>query len=99
MVRPVGVAEVGLIETPYRLTPAVQRAFRALGATKVDEKGEVLRDIREPLDVARIERVLPVGYRSLLRDTIAVTRIDTGTCANCIPAEATAHVRHPPSRR
>ena len=80
------------IETPYRLTPAVQRGFRALGATKVGEKREVLRDIREPLDVARIERVLPAGYRVLLHDTIAVTRIDTGACANCIPAAATAHV-------
>src|SRR5436190_4959516 len=80
------------IDTPYRLTPAVQRGFRALGATKVDEKGEMLRGIREPLDVARIERVLPTGYRALLHDTIAVTRIDTGTCANCIPAAATAHV-------
>ena len=80
------------IETPYRLTPAVERGFHALGETKRDEKGEVLRTIREPLDVARIERVLPSGYRSLLHDTIAVTRIDTGTCANCIPAAATAHV-------
>lgn len=80
------------IPTPYRLTPAVARGFHALGATKVDEKGEVLREIREPLDVARIERVLPAGYRSLLRDTIAVTRIDTGDCTNCIPAVATADV-------
>ena len=80
------------IPTPYRLTPAVERAFHALGATKVDEKGEVLRAIGEPLDVARIERVLPAGYRSLLRDTIAVTRIDTGNCTNCLPAAATADV-------
>jgi acetylornithine deacetylase/succinyl-diaminopimelate desuccinylase-like protein len=80
------------IPTPYRLTPAVERAFHALGATKVDEKGEVLRAIREPLDRARIERVLPAGYRSLLRDTIAVTRIDTGDCTNCLPAVATADV-------
>src|SRR5205807_4413282 len=47
------------IETPYRLTPAVQRGFRALGETKRDEKGEVLREVGQPLDVARIERVLP----------------------------------------
>ena len=80
------------IPTPYRLTPAVERAFHALGATKVDEKGEVMRAIREPLDVARIERVLPAGYRSLLRDTIAVTRIETGKCTNCLPAAATADV-------
>ena len=33
------------IETPYRLTPAVQRGFRALGETKRDEKGEVLREV------------------------------------------------------
>jgi acetylornithine deacetylase/succinyl-diaminopimelate desuccinylase-like protein len=80
------------IATPYRLTPAVERAFHALGATKADEKGEVLRAIRDPLDVARIERVLPAGYRSLLHDTIAVTRIDTGACTNCLPAVATADV-------
>lgn len=90
------LAEIQQIPTPYRLTPAVGRGFRALGKTKADEKGEVLRSLAEskaePLDVARIERVLPGGYRSLLRDTIAVTRIDTGGCTNCIPAVATADV-------
>ncbi len=80
------------IPTPDRLTPAVERAFHALGKKKVDEKGEVLRAIRQPLDVARIERVLPSGYRSLLRDTIAVTRIDTGSCTNCLPAVATGDI-------
>ena len=80
------------IATPYRLTPAVARGFHALGKTKVDEKGKVLRTIAEPLDVARIDRVLSSGYRSLLRDTISVTRIDTGSCTNCIPATATADV-------
>ena len=80
------------IETPYRLTPSVARGFHALGATKRDEKGALLRDIAAPLDAARIERVLPAGYRSLLHDTIAVTRIDTGTCTNCIPAQAVAYV-------
>jgi acetylornithine deacetylase/succinyl-diaminopimelate desuccinylase-like protein len=86
------LAQIQQIPAPYRLTPAVARGFRALGKTKRDEKGEVLRAIGEPLDVARIERVLPTGYRSLLRDTIAVTRIDTGGCTNCIPAVATADV-------
>src|SRR5439155_8244535 len=86
------LAAVQQIATPYRLTPALERGLHALGKVRVDEKGEVLRGIREPLDVARIERVLPAGYRSLLRDTIAVTRIDTGNCTNCIPAVATADV-------
>jgi acetylornithine deacetylase/succinyl-diaminopimelate desuccinylase-like protein len=86
------LAAIQKIETPYRLTPAVARGFHILGATRPDEKGEVLRAMREPLDVPRIERVLPAGYRSLLHDTIAVTRIDTGACANCIPAQASANV-------
>ena len=80
------------IPTPYRLTPAVERFFRILGKSKVDEKGEVLREIREPIDAARVERVLPPGYRSLLHDTIAITRIEAGSCTNCIPAVASADV-------
>lgn len=80
------------IPTPYRLTPAVGRYFKLLGATKRDEKGEVLRSIGEPLDAARIERVLPAGYRSLLHDTIALTRIIGGTCTNCMPSTAFADI-------
>lgn len=78
------------IPTPYRLTPAVGRYFRILAGTKQDEKGEVLRSLREPLHVSRIERVLPPGYRSLLHDTIAITGIHGGACVNCMPASAVA---------
>lgn len=80
------------IPTPYRLTPAVSRYFHLLGATKHDEKGEVLRAVGEPLDIERIDRVLPSGYRSLLHDTIAITRIIGGICTNCLPATAFADV-------
>ena len=82
--------QIAQIPTPYRLTPSVGRFFRAVGKTKVDEKGEVLREIREPIDVGRVERVLPSGYRSLLHNTIAITRIEGGSCTNCLPARATA---------
>lgn len=80
------------IPTPYRLTPAVDRYFKMLAKSKHDEKGEVLGSLREPLDVPRIESVLPPGYRSLLRDTIAITRINGGVCPNCLPAKAFADV-------
>jgi acetylornithine deacetylase/succinyl-diaminopimelate desuccinylase-like protein len=80
------------IPTPYHLTPAVARYFKIVGTTKPDEKGEVLRSLSEPLDAARIERVLPPGYRSLLHDTIAVTGIHAGACVNCMPAIALAEV-------
>lgn len=78
------------IDTPYRLTPSVARYFHALGATKRDERGEVMRAISEPLDLPRIRRVLSPGYRALLHDTIAITRVNGGSCTNCLPAIAHA---------
>jgi acetylornithine deacetylase/succinyl-diaminopimelate desuccinylase-like protein len=78
------------IDTPYRLTPAVERYFHAIGVARKDERGEVLRGVHEPLDVARVKRVLPSGYRALLHDTIAVTRLGGGACTNCLPATGTA---------
>ena len=84
--------QISQIPTPYRLTPSVERYFRAMGKTKSDEKGEVLREIHDPIDAARVERVLPMGYRSLLHDTVAITRIDGGSCTNCLPGHATADI-------
>jgi acetylornithine deacetylase/succinyl-diaminopimelate desuccinylase-like protein len=80
------------IPTPYRLTPVVMRAFHAAGKTRPDERGEVLRGIAEPLDAARLDRVLSPGYRSLLRDTIAITRVAGGNSINVLPTSAVADV-------
>jgi acetylornithine deacetylase/succinyl-diaminopimelate desuccinylase-like protein len=80
------------IPTPYRLTPAVMRSFHAAGKARTDERGEVLRGIAEPVDSARVDRVLSPGYRSLLRDTIAITRIAGGNAINALPASAVADV-------
>ncbi len=80
------------IPSPYRVTPAVSRYFKTLATTKHDAKGEVLGSLSEPPDATRIETVLPPGYRSLLRDTIAVTRIQGGVCPNCLPANAFADI-------
>ncbi len=80
------------IPTPYRLTPAVARSFHEAGRSRPDERGEVLRGIREPLDVARLERVLSPSYRSLLRDTIAITRISGGSSINVLPTTASADI-------
>jgi acetylornithine deacetylase/succinyl-diaminopimelate desuccinylase-like protein len=83
---------ISRIPTPYRLTPAVARAFHEAGKARRDERGEVLRGIAEPLDVARIERVLSPGYRALLHDTIAITRVDGGSSINVLPASASADI-------
>ncbi len=80
------------IPTPYRLTPDVERYFHAAGKSRNDARGEVLRSIAEPLDIKRIEEVLSPGYRSLLRDTIAITRISGGSAVNSIPAKGSADV-------
>ncbi|HEX3578736.1 MAG TPA: M20/M25/M40 family metallo-hydrolase [Thermoanaerobaculia bacterium] len=83
---------ISRIPTPYRLTPAVGRSFHEAGKARHDERGEVLRGIAEPMDVARIERVLSPGYRALLHDTIAITRVDGGRTINALPANASADV-------
>lgn len=86
------LAAVDQISTPYRLVPPVQRFFHAAGARRRDAKGELLREIAEPLDPARIEKVLPPGYRALLHDTIVITKLSAGSSTNAIPANATADV-------
>ncbi len=86
------LAAIEAIPTPYRLTPAVDRYFKALARTKHDYRGDLMRSMKEPLDVDRVEKVLSPGYRSLLRNTIALTRISGGTSMNAIPAQASCDV-------
>jgi acetylornithine deacetylase/succinyl-diaminopimelate desuccinylase-like protein len=83
---------ISKIETPYRATPAVLRYFHDLGATKTDARGEVMREMTNPVDVTRVNNVLGQGYASLLHDTIAITRINGGSCVNCMPSNATAEI-------
>lgn len=80
------------IETPYRLTDVVARTAATAAAARKDGGGQRMRMLREPLDVAAIERDLPVGYRSLLRDTITVTRLSAGSAVNVVPSRAIGEV-------
>ena len=80
------------IETPYRLHPEVAHYFHEAGKTRNDARGELLRSIKEPLDAKRIDAVLGPGYRSLLHDTVALTRVAGGSAVNAIPATASADV-------
>jgi len=80
------------IPTPYRLTPEVQRYFHQAGKSRNDARGEVLRTIGDPLDFARIDKVLTPGYKALLHDTIALTHLTGGTSPNAMPANATCDV-------
>jgi acetylornithine deacetylase/succinyl-diaminopimelate desuccinylase-like protein len=80
------------IPTPYRLLPAVERSFHAVGGTKRDAKGKYLREIHEPLDVKKVESLLFPGDRCLLHDTIAITRVTAGSSINSMPASAVADI-------
>jgi acetylornithine deacetylase/succinyl-diaminopimelate desuccinylase-like protein len=85
------LAKVQSLETPYRLDPSVARITAAAAAARTDGRGALLRRVREPLDEAALEE-LPRGYRSLLRDTIAVTNIEAGSSVNVIPTRAAAGI-------
>ncbi|PYQ28791.1 MAG: hypothetical protein DMF56_14015 [Acidobacteria bacterium] len=80
------------IETPYRLEPSVARAAAAAAAVRKDARAARMKLYREPLDLEQIMRELPVGYRSLLHDTIAITHVSAGTSVNMIPSKATGDV-------
>ncbi|HEX9160159.1 MAG TPA: M20/M25/M40 family metallo-hydrolase [Thermoanaerobaculia bacterium] len=80
------------IPTPYRLTPEVGSYFREAGKHRNDQRGAFMRTIAEPLDVRKIDAVLSPGYKSMLRDTIALTHIDGGRAVNAIPANASCDV-------
>ena len=86
------LAAIDAIRTPYRLDPSVARAAEAAVAARPDARGERMKLMREPLDVPRIERELPPGYRALLHDTIAVTRMSAGSAVNVLPVKATADI-------
>lgn len=86
------LAAIGALETPYRLDPSIARAIAAAAAARTDPRAAKLRLIREPLDVAWVQRELPPGYRALLRDSIAVTHIDAGSSVNVMPTRAVAGV-------
>jgi acetylornithine deacetylase/succinyl-diaminopimelate desuccinylase-like protein len=84
------LAAIDQLETPYRITDTVARVA-ALGAKmRNDRRGAALHLIREPLDVARIERELAPGDRTLLRDTIAITHISAPGAVNVVPSRAVA---------
>jgi acetylornithine deacetylase/succinyl-diaminopimelate desuccinylase-like protein len=86
------LAAIEEIPTPYHLEPSIDRYFKALSKTKPDYRGDLMRELKEPLDVKKVEAILSPGYRAMLHDTIAITRINAGVSMNAIPAHATADV-------
>lgn len=83
------LAAVDQIETPYRLDPSVARSARAIAKARTDGRAALFRKVREPLDAKALEEI-PEGYRTLLKDTIAITHLEAGGAVNIMPARAIA---------
>jgi acetylornithine deacetylase/succinyl-diaminopimelate desuccinylase-like protein len=90
LVRALGA--IASLETPYRLSPSVRMQIDLARRARRDPAIRRLDAVREPLDAARLEREVPPGMRSLLRDTITITRMSAGTSVNVVPASASADV-------
>lgn len=86
------LAAIDQLETPYRLTPSVARVIAAAAAIRPGPKGDRLRIVREPFDVARIEKEVPASIRNLLHDTITITRLEAGNAVNAVPVKAMAEI-------
>lgn len=87
------LAAIDAIKPPYRLEESVARTAAIAAKVRKDARGQRMLLFREPLDMERIHRELPPGYRTLLRDTIAITRMSAaGAAINVIPASASADV-------
>lgn len=84
------IQKVMEIPRPYHVTPSVRQYFAALSRAKPGEKGKLLADIDAALQSPRFESVLPSSYRSLLRDTVAVTEVHGGDSTNSLPSSAWA---------
>jgi len=90
LIRALGAVDA--LETPYRLTDSVARTAAIAARERKDARGQRMRLLREPLDVPAIERELPPGYRSLLKDTIVITHLAAGSAVNVIPSRAIADI-------
>jgi len=86
------LSAIDAIETPYRLDPSVARTVAATAEARKDGRGAKLRLIREPLDIPTIERELSPGFRTMLRDTIAITHVAAGQAVNVVPTKGVAEV-------
>lgn len=86
------LSAIDAIETPYRLTPSVARSIAAMAALRPGPKSDRLRIIKEPLDVARIQREVPPGIQNLLHDSIAITTMRAGYAINAVPTKAVAEL-------
>lgn len=73
-----------------QVVPEADRYFELLSAVKPGRKGELLRDLPASVDAPDFDAVVSPGYRSILKNTLAITTLYAGDSVNSIPANAAA---------
>lgn len=84
------LADVRAIEQPWRVTPVVRDYFISLARAKKGDKREALVDPERYENNPQLAARLPLGSRSLLTNTIGITRLEAGDVINSMPAESSA---------
>lgn len=82
--------DVRAIPRPYRMTPAVARHIAAISKTNRGIDRRLLTAPDAFMGSREFERTVPLSVRALLRDTLAITKLEAGTSVNSIPASASA---------
>lgn len=85
------VHAVSAIPMRSELHPSVEAFFKTIAPTKPGKRGKILSDPRRYFGTPDIAE-LPYGLQLLLRDTLALTKLEAGTSTNAVPDVATADI-------
>ncbi|MGK2858351.1 MAG: M20/M25/M40 family metallo-hydrolase [Thermoanaerobaculia bacterium] len=82
---------VSAIPMRSELHPSVETFFKSIAPTKPGKRGRILSDPRRYFGTPDLAE-LPSGLQLLLRDTLALTRLEAGSSTNAVPDVATADI-------
>ena len=82
---------VSQIPMRSELHPSVEAFFKAMAPTKPGKRGRILADPRRYFGTPQVAE-LPYALQLLLRDTLALTRLEAGTSTNAVPDVAIADI-------
>ena len=84
------LSEIRALPQPWHVSPIVREYFVSLARAKKGDKREALLDPERYENNPELARQLPLGSRSLLTNTIGITRLQAGDVVNSMPAESSA---------
>lgn len=85
------VHAVSAIPMRSELHPSVEAFFKTIAPTKPGKRGRILSDPRRYFGTPDVAE-LPYGLQLLMRDTLALTKLEAGTSTNAVPDMATADI-------